>query len=225
MALAAPNSEVDICNLAATLLREGINVAQLDPPTTDPEKIFNLWYQQERLSTLRQYTWKFAIKRIQLAPSATPPPFGFGQAFDLPNDFVRFIQIHTDSNDELFNYGGHKHYSIEGNQILVSDLIEPTNILNLRYIYDNQDVTTWDPLFVNLFAANLAIRVAPSFGTTAQRRVGVLLDLRASLNREARAVDGQENPVRRVQRSRFNGARRRLSSDFSHLIFFDGYHR
>lgn len=222
MALSAPTSAVAVCNLALSQLKEATRVTQLDPPTSATEETCALWYEQERMALLRQTTWSHSTTRIQLAPSATQPVFGSRKAFDLPDGFIRLVQIQQGEDDGFANFIRADFYSIEGNQILISNLISDSDIVNLRFIFDNKVVASWDPLFINLLAINLAIRMAPNFGTTAQRRMATLLELQDRLNREARAIDSQENPPRRIQRSRFNEARRRSGSNqTNHLINFD----
>uniref|UniRef100_A0A6M3MCC1 Putative tail tubular protein n=1 Tax=viral metagenome TaxID=1070528 RepID=A0A6M3MCC1_9ZZZZ len=88
--------------------------------------------------------------------------------------------------------------------------------LNIGYIKDVEDVTYFDPLFVTylslVFAKNICYGVTGK--TTLRRDIREML-LEASI--QARAINGQDNPPRRVTRSRVLGARRRYSGGSSEV--------
>ena len=68
-------------------------------------------------------------------------------------------------------------------------------------------ISKMDPLFIEAFTLELAITMAPKFSGT-EARVKTLATWRGDVMGEARAIDGQERPPRRRQRSKWIRARR-----------------
>jgi hypothetical protein len=206
MALEAPGSEVDICNLALSHLKQRA-IVQLDPTTSDTEEICALWYQLVRRSTLRLHPWNFAMGRAEVLPDGTyTPEFGFTHAYQKPTDFIRLIGFYDDEGNRIHGRGSENDFDLENDYILYNG--EDATAINIRYIMDITDVNKMDPLFIDLFALDLAIRLAPRF-TGGEARVKTLASLRTEVYTAATAIDGQERPPRRVQRSRFIEARTR----------------
>lgn len=202
MSLLAPDSEVDICNLALNQLKQA-SIVQLEPPTTQVEELCALWYHQVRRARLRSHSWNFAVKRVQITPSSSNTPlFGFTHAYEKPSDFIRFLGRYDDNGLRI---GIDSDYEIEGNFILLNG--DDSSAINIRYIYDFTHVAKMDPLFVHLFALDLAIVMAPKFSAS-EARLGSLIKLQGEAEAKATAIDGQERPPRRMQRSKFIDARR-----------------
>ena len=194
MAIETPQSEVDVCNLALGHLKQRA-IVQLDPPTTDPEVVCANWYQQVRRSTLRTHPWNFAIKRVEILPDATyTPEFGFTHAYVKPVDFIRLIGFYEDLGF-VTNRG---EFDLENDYILKDGT--DNEAINVRYVSDVTNVGKMDPLFIDLFALNLAIRMAPQF-TGGEARVKTLVAIHKEVKGEATAIDGQERPPRRKQSS------------------------
>lgn len=207
MALQAPSSEVDICNLALIHLKQEI-VTSIDgsSPTT-AEGLCATLYQQVRRATLRSHPWNFAMFRIILTTDAlVTPAFGFSIAFKFPNDFVRFAS--RESSDLGFKPSPNE-YTIEGRYIFTTG--STTDKLYLRYVRDIEAVLEMDPLFIDLFAINMALHLAPNFSGSEQR-TEVLEKRKLEVEAQARAIDGQERPPKRIQTSKFNNARRHTSA-------------
>lgn len=199
MSLLAPDSEVDVCNLALLRLKQA-PITVIDPPGTQVEQKCSLWYHQVRQERLRSHPWNFALARVSLTPDGTPPDFGFSQRYLMPSDWLRYIGRYDDEGIRLSD-----DYDIEGRYYLFNG--EDEEEINLRYISDYTDVAHMDPLFRGLFILDLAIVLAPNFSGT-ESRVKVLLEERKDLEVRATAIDGQERPPRRVQKSKFIQARR-----------------
>lgn len=202
MAIEAPTSEVDICNLALDVLKQK-PIVELDPPSSQVEELCARTYQQKRRATLRVHMWNFAMKRKALLPdSSATPLFGYTHAYNLPSDFIRF----AGRFDDVGNLSNPERQKIEiENGQLLFDGADNTAI-NIRYVFDQDIVTKFDPLFIEAFVLELAITFAPKFSGT-EARIKTLAGFRAEVNGEARAIDGQESPPKRVQRS--NWIRRR----------------
>lgn len=202
MSFSAPTSEVAICNLALSHLKQK-PIAQLDPPSSQVETLCANWYHQIRQQTLRCHPWNFASTRIKILPSSTAPVFGFSHQYLLPADWVRYLGRYDDLGNRII--GCDSDYELEGRYYLMNG--EDNVGINLRYVTDFQTVSKMDALFRGLFAVELAIVLAPNF-SGGEGRVTTLIGLRKDMKAEATAIDGQERPPRRVQTSKFIDARR-----------------
>lgn len=201
--MAAPTAAVDICNLSLDLLKQDA-IASIDAPTGGTDVICARWYDHTRRTTLRKHPWNFAGSRTTIAPNAVAPVFGYAYAYDLPSDFIRLLTIGDDYINDLQG-----KYQLENNQLLFN--AADSSSLKLRYVYDFTNVALMDPLFVDVFAAELALRMAYKVtgSDEAAERITTHLKLIAP---EAYAIDGQERPPTRIQRSKFLDARKRGSS-------------
>lgn len=211
MALSAPNSPVDICNLALSYLAEDF-VSNIDTPPAgdDTAALCKLHYPKVRRALLRSHPWNFAIKRAALAADAAAPTFGFTTKYQLPGDFIRYLSKHDAlGNRTLIEPIEGVDYQLEDGYILTGDTAD--GALRIRYIYDHELVSAWDDLFIDLISVKLALSLARNF-KSAPRSIDDLNSRLRELQAEAKAIDGQERPPIRVQRSKFLAARRNRSS-------------
>lgn len=214
------SSKTGVCNLTSDLLSTDI-VTDIENPTTALESLYERWYDQSRKKLLRSYTWNFARKRIILAADSSTPAFGYTAQFTLPSDCVRVLYVSTDLTTDTETVMDTVYYSVENGKILVTDAYGDLTQLRIVYIYDIQDVSKFDPMFTDLLASEIAVNVAykvAESNTVIERVLSVHKDRLA----EAKAVIGQENPPKRVQRSRALSARKGLASNTTtHRINFD----
>lgn len=214
------NSSVDICNLAGDLL-DIEPIASIENPTNYTEELFARWYDIVRQECLRSHPWNFARKRVQLAADSSDPVFGYNAQFTLPSDFLKVVYVHGDVTDNDFPVQAGS-YTIEGGKMLIGDLnFSSTETLNLVYISDFETVPQMDGLFKDYFATKLAARIAykATQSNASVERVNVLMQ---DLEMRARAMDGQDNPPKRIQRSRALSARRTKGSVTNygnHILF------
>lgn len=197
MSAARPTSEIDIVNLA--LLRLGQKVAaSIESPTTSEEDVAALHYPTTRRALLRSYTFNFSKKYAQLTVSGTiTPAFGYESAFELPNDFIRLlalgdVTINADTPSQLYDISG-KH--------IFTDQEDEADTINIHYIKDETSVSIWDALFVKLMYLELAKDMAYAFTVKPSRESQLEKDL-VNIRLQAAAVNGQEKPPRRLERSR-----------------------
>jgi hypothetical protein len=144
--MAAGDSIISICNLGLLALGQ-------DPVNslTDNRKaaiLCNARYEQVRREMLRAHPWGFARRRAQLPASDTQPAFGDFTAFTLPSDFIRLVE----APDVCKRRG----WMIEQRQLLSNE----TAPLNLLYIFDCQDATLFDPLFIAVLGYAIAVELA-----------------------------------------------------------------
>ncbi|MCK4958885.1 MAG: hypothetical protein KAT00_05785 [Planctomycetes bacterium] len=137
-------SEVDICNRALQKLGAGSILSLTD---NTPRAIeCNLAYPIVRDAELRKHIWKFAVKRVILAPDVATPPYGFGFQFTLPSDYLR---THPETDKYLT-------FQKEGNKIVTND----GDTLELRYIARITDTTLFDALFTESLSDRIAYDLA-----------------------------------------------------------------
>ena len=210
-------SKTEICNLSQDLL-SGETVLDIDSPTTATESMLARWYDQCRKQCLREHPWKFAAKRQILAASATAPAFGYTKAFPLPNDFIRLLTIESSDGGQILPQE-FQIESLEGVKVIM--ISTEASSIRLRYVYDIEDVTKFDAMFVSYLALSIALATAYKV-TESSGSVERISNLQERQGQMARAISGQERPPTRVERSRNRSARMGGSSRVTHRILFDG---
>ena len=186
-------SKVDICNLAIAHV-EGARISSFSENT--PEAILcNSIYAMTRDSLLRSHKWNFAIKRATLAPLATAPEYGYDYQYQLPIDCLRVVKL---------EYVGDR-YKIEGRKLLCND-----SSLKLKYIYRNEEVNEYDPVFVEALAYKISEKLA--FPIASSNKLALRMEAKyKTIVSEARSFDGQEDtrdPLQQYvwENARINGA-------------------
>lgn len=171
-------SDVEIANSALQHL--GVNTITSISQGTEVARNIALAYTPVLMATLRSHVWNFAITRDQLAADVDTPPFGYAYQYSLPNDYVRAAAPDTGT---LFS---DIDWKFEGGKILSDD----AGPLNLRYVRHETDPNKMDPLFREVFAINLAIRVAEKIAPTVN--VNKLFNLKNEFLEAARKANAFE---------------------------------
>lgn len=166
---------VSICSNALLMLGAK-TVNDLNEDSERARLCSNL-YETVRDDILRAHPWNCAIKRVQLAPDADPPAFGYSARFTLPGDWLRTLTLE-----------GAADYCVEGRAILCN-----ARALNLRYVFRNANEATWDSALVNVMTLAMAARIAYAVTQSTSMEQVRMQELDYAL-RKARAVDGQEDP-------------------------------
>lgn len=175
-------SDLEIINQALVML--GANpIASLDEGTKQATAAA-VFYPLSRDEVLRAHPWNFAIKRVHLSPLTTPPAYGYSAAFQLPSDWLRTLEVSADE----FNH--------EGGQILCN-----ASGIDLRYVFRNTAVTTYDSLCVAAISCNLSAKLAvPITGSTSLQQT--MWQMYTAQLAQARAIDAQEEPAPMFEPSR-----------------------
>lgn len=172
-------------------------VSSIDPPDSRSKfaKKASQWYDETRRDVLAEHIWNFALKRVQLAKDSTDPVFGYGARYLLPSDYIRLATIGNEDNPET-------DYKIEDGYILCNI----TAPLNLRYIYNAEDITKFSPKFIQCFARKLKANLA--YDMTGNRTFQQESELEyLEYLSMAKGVDGQESPpTHRIRRSKWRAA-------------------
>lgn len=141
-------SQVEICNLALAKLGHMQFITSINE-ASKAANLLNIFYAPARDSIIRQFLWKFARKRVQLAPLSSGPIFDGGSYFQIPSDCLRVV---GPGDTYRYNYG---RWFVEGDKIVAD-----TTTLNLVYLQRVEDPNLFDPVFVDAFATKLAFELA-----------------------------------------------------------------
>ncbi|WP_297196296.1 hypothetical protein [uncultured Pluralibacter sp.] len=171
-------SSVSICSNA--LLALGAHPINSFDEATEHARLCSNLYPTLRNDLLRLHPWNCAVKRVILSPSTTAPAFDFSYSFPLPGDLIRILSVGRDYDDIP--------YRIEGNRLQANQ-----NVIYLRYIWRNEDESSWDASLVNLAESMMAARLAYAVTGSASLRDSLNQEAEYRLRR-AKAIDGQEDP-------------------------------
>lgn len=162
----------DIYNAAFIAL----GVDTVNSPDTDSPNVraVNAVYEGVRDQLLSGHPWNFAMRRKELAQSATAPTFGYDYAYDLPVDL---LTMRTASP---------RICEVEGKQLLTD---EPQAYVT--YTAKVSDINSMIPLFRTALSLALAIAASGKVGSVAAAKLAELVKLRDLTLMDARAVDAQ----------------------------------
>lgn len=171
---------VAICSQALLMLGDK-PISSFDENTDRALVAANL-YPTIRNYLLRSHPWNCATKRVVLSPDTSAPAFGFAYRFRQPDDWMRTLQV-GQYDTQVMDF---RHES--------GWFLSDEAVFYLRYIWRNEDESTWDALLIH--AAVLSMRQVFAYPITAS---GTLEELVTTVVRnvlkEARAVDGQDQPA------------------------------
>lgn len=168
-------TSVSICSQALLMLGDK-PIASFTEGTKGATLASNL-YPDERRAFLRAHPWNAAIVRLQLAPLADAPAFGWQSAFLLPNDCLRVLDVQ-------FGSASIEH-KIEGRKVMAD-----ASGINLTYITD-LDEDQWDAAMVKALTMRMASLMA--YAITASAALADSLDQAAvRAMKQAKNMDGQE---------------------------------
>lgn len=170
-------SAVQIANLALVTLGDDEALVELNSDTRAGRTILAV-FEPLRDAVLRAHPWNFAMTRASLPALIDPPAFGYAYAYQLPADWLRFVDP-----DE------YQPYSIESG-LLLTDAEPPFNI---RYIRRVTDTGLFDAMFVQALATRIAWAVAQRLTGSAQIKADAER-AHLAVMADAKKVDGQENP-------------------------------
>jgi hypothetical protein len=144
-------SKNQLANLALSRIGAG-RVSDFETESTPVARALRDLYEPTLEKVLRSHPWNFAIRREDLAASATAPNHGWDYAYPLPSTCVRFLDIWGDEDQ----YNPITEFAIEGRDILCN--IEGG--ISVRYVSRDIPVAEFDPEFVDAFTLLLASRLA-----------------------------------------------------------------
>ena len=172
------NTKVSVCSNALIKLGDDPITSLTD--NTNRARQCNRLFEQVRQAVLRGANWNDSAKRQKLAQLADAPAWEFAYAYSLPNDYQRMIKTSLD-DDKLV-------YKIEG-KTLLTDEAE----VYIKYVYDNDDLSTYDSLHVDALTAKMAYELANAITSKNSLMVAMAQEYNTKIN-EAKTVDGMEEP-------------------------------
>lgn len=188
------NSKVSICNNALLLI--GCNPITSLTDGNKAANACNLVFDRTLDTLLRMHLWNFAVTRATLASEVTAPAFGYANSYPLPADYIRLVGLEDHS----------MVYKIESGKLLTD-----SDVVNLIYIARIEDVTKYDPLFVEAFVLMLAMNLSYIL-IGSNQRIG---SLKEEFDRKlflAKQVDGHEDTPDPLEANTFLDSR--LGYDF-----------
>jgi hypothetical protein len=175
---------VDIANLALGFLGEDGQLRSPDDDSHAASTIKAAWPLVRRIC-LRELTPSFAKRRREIPArpaSSAEPVIGFDNAFALPGDCVRLLEI-------VGPAGASDRFHVEGRDILANGA-GPLQILMIADIIATEQ---WDDLFVQAFANRLAYQIADRITSDLARQDRCWEAYRKAKN-HAGAADARQDP-------------------------------
>jgi hypothetical protein len=150
-------SEVDICNLALSLLGDDATVSSIEPPEGSAQaEHCAMFYPVARDALLEMHDWKFSVRRVPLSKldKKSPPWAG---VYAMPNMAVRVISVAPEAAPPA-------HESADY-EIAMSDTGLPVILTNVqspvaRCSFNVTDTMRFPPLFVEALARLMASYLA-----------------------------------------------------------------
>lgn len=177
-------SKVSICSNALLML--GAQPIASFTDGSDRARLASNLYPSERKAFMRAHNWGVLTVRVNLAPMAEAPAFGFTRQFSLPGDCVRLLDVGEE--------GETLTYRVERKRILYSGTVLP-----VRYLAD-LDEGDWDDAMVHAMTLRMAALFA--YPVTASSSMADAMAQKAKdALRDAKTTDGQEDDTQAVEHS------------------------
>ncbi len=185
-------SEVSICNQALSWLG-GAHITSLDDESTEAV-LCKATYASVRDAVLEARDWTFAVGRYDLPKAATGPTNGYANAFPIPSDVLRILEV-LDNLD----------WQIEGQDVVTNE-----DAVSIKAVVRVTDPNRFSALFVQALAARLAADLAIALTQSRELQQQHYQLYLAKLD-EAAANDGMQGKSRKItsswlQRSRLGSS-------------------
>lgn len=168
-------SGVSLCNDALIKLGDDPILSLTD--NNNRARVMNRIYERCRRAVLRDHPWHDSLKRQSLAQMVDAPVFGYDYQYTLPPDLIRIVET------DLLTA---QSYKIEARVLLTNE-----KTINILYVYDNEDVTSYDSMHLDALVARLAYEAANAITGKQSLAAGMLQEYGLKL-RDAKAVNGQD---------------------------------
>jgi hypothetical protein len=175
----------ELANIALGLIGQP-PISDFLEPSAAAEAV-RLHWDLTRQACLRGRQWNFAVRRAVLVRLAAAPAFGFAYAYHLPDKYLLACEVNGKNAGT-----GEATHEIEGAMLLTDE-----ESVQLRYVEDIQDSTSWDSSFDQYFCAALAAAVAP-FLTNSQSMAEGMMQLAEKKRLAAMGPDNLESRPRSI---------------------------
>jgi len=200
MALSETITETSICNMALGKIG-ATRIDNVENDTSLQAILCRLHYEQTRDALLRSHWWRFASERADLVVSGVTPDFEWDYQYPLPDDFLRMKSVY----ENRFSNSNLSSYALEGTMLLTNE-----SEISIRYIKKITDPTEFDPIFIEVFVLQLALKlIGPLTGGAPNLQASIERELEIAMS-AARALDAQEtNTIGRYDLDTWNDSRYR----------------
>lgn len=182
-------TNLEIANRALILIG-GRTVLSLNEGNKEA-RLCNEAFDGCRAAVLRSYPSKFAITRAVLTITDEAPAFGFANSFELPDNFIRLVELNE----------GEEQYEIEGGFIL-SDSSE----LRLKYVWDFKGPNYPDTIWNEALAIYLGWTISYSLTQSGELRDRMWMDYEKVM-KTARWVNSKEGPAKQLTAEQYLDSR------------------
>lgn len=182
-------SQADVINSALQIIGSSTQLDSIDDDHPDARAIA-VCYDILRKELLRKHPWNFAKKRATLTALSTQTVWGDLDVFVLPADCVRLLRPTDRHVDWEIEYDATTGYKVIVTNEGDTDSSGVTT-LDIRYIADVNNEALFDDAFTQVFAARIAMRIAPSV-TGSGEKTQMAKDAYAEAMRDARSNNAFE---------------------------------
>jgi len=170
-------SVVDICNSSLIHLGGGLITSLTE--NKDEARACNQFFDGSRDAVLESAHWTFATTQAELSKLTSTPLYKYGFAYTLPTDpyCLKALMMENPEQDTPWKVRGRElHTDRDG--------------VKLEYIFRQEDVSTYSPLFVVCLEYFLAHRMA--YTITGSRAIAAdMLEMFMEMLAEAEGSDAQ----------------------------------
>lgn len=175
-------TEVEIANMALMLCGAESITALTD--SNERARAINTAWPFVRRSVLASHPWNNPTKRTQLDADATAPSWGYTTRYLLPSDCVRVLDFDTLED-----------WDVEAGFIVTN---ESSDDIGIRYIYDEDDPSNFDPHLTSTLALFLAHEVMYRLNADKTHQDRVIARVEA-FNRESKNIDAQQQTALEIE--------------------------
>jgi len=194
-----------VCDLALNFLGNYGSVNSIESPENQIETVFATYWDIARHMALKEVQPHFALKRAALPENASTPVFGYSTQYAIPSDCIMVLGI-GNVEDKADN----TDYSVEGGFIMTDLAEDDGGELNVRYVFDEDDVSKWTPEFCVYMAWYLAYLSCVAI-TKDMRKFAAMDKIYRQKKVSAACLSSMENKPIRVNDSKFHRARTSLN--------------
>jgi hypothetical protein len=185
-------SKVEICRNGLLLLGDAV-INSFDDDNDRTTLVANLWPNALN-AVLRAHPWNCATAMQILGPEQNTYGFDYAYSFLLPGECLRVLSIGRQ--------GESPEYELANGRVMMDE-----NACYLRYIFKNENVSTFDAGLVASLEAYMAMLAAYPITKSASVQQAMQTLYLAQL-KQAKNIDGQEQPMPEWNDSPLLAARR-----------------
>ena len=149
-------SKVEICNMALSSLGSKQTIQDIEGDQSVEARTCRLHYDQALLTTLYASDWSFATRDNTSAKITSYAPADWNYVYAWPAKAVRILGIVDPLGSRLLTPLKWRTIMYNGNRVVLTDTEAPV----WRFIFENDDPTTYTPAFIDTLVAQLASRIA-----------------------------------------------------------------